>query len=185
MTNKQKIRAEIVRRIGNILQVGNEAYLKCHLLDLYYAKRSYESLLSFIDSMPQEPVCEDLNKEFNRFIVNEEGVSGFLSYEKQIEWGLDIARHFVDWQKQQDEKFREDNNICCMKFEDIDNSRIGAYEEGKAYMREEIMKDAVEAIVYKGLYSKYVKERVNESLSKALENYNPGDKVKIIIIKKD
>lgn len=101
MIDKQKIRAEIVRRIGNILQVGNEAYLKCHLLDLYYAKRSYESLLSFIDSMPQEPVCEDLNKEFNRFIVNEEGVPRFLSYEKQIEWGLDIARHFAEWQREQ------------------------------------------------------------------------------------
>lgn len=52
------------------------------------------------------------------------------------------------------------------------------------WQKQEMMKDAVEAIVCKELYSKYVKERDDESLSKVLENYNPGDKIRIIIVKK-
>lgn len=119
MTNKQKIRAEIVRRIGNILQVGNEAYLKCHLLDLYYAKRSYESLLSFIDSMPQEPVSEGIENELERFAyslphsaeglwpkdIDPKSVEARTKYGVHHAWSYEqvkkIARHFTEWQREQ------------------------------------------------------------------------------------
>lgn len=47
------------------------------------------------------------------------------------------------------------------------------------------MKGAVDATVRKGLHSKYVKEQDYESLSKALENFEDHDKVKIIIVKVD
>ena len=52
-------------------------------------------------------------------------------------------------------------------------------------MMEEMMKDAVDATVHKGLYSKYIKELDKDSLSKALENFEDGYKVKIIIVKEN
>lgn len=53
------------------------------------------------------------------------------------------------------------------------------------WQKQQMMKDAVDAIVHKGLYSKYIKEQDSDALSKALEGYNPCDKVKIIIIREE
>lgn len=51
-------------------------------------------LLSFIDSMQEEPVNEDLEEEWKRYITSEE-------YLKDIPGGLPVARHFAEWGKYQ------------------------------------------------------------------------------------
>ena len=53
-----------------------------------------DTLLAFIDSMQEEPLIEDLEEEWNRYITSEE-------YLKDIPGGLPVARHFAKWQKQQ------------------------------------------------------------------------------------
>lgn len=94
------IKEEIERRINvcekysqlNLTEstrIGNHA----QLLEL-------RELKDFIDSHPEEPASEDLEEEFNRFL-DEEGVPRMWHSDEQMEWGMDIARHFAEWQKQQ------------------------------------------------------------------------------------
>lgn len=88
--NKQveKIRAEIERlkkdNNGSPLAVCND-------------------LLSFIDSMPEEPVSDDLDEEdsFDELLQKL-----YIKYNKgvSIEKLLDIASNFVKWQKEKDRK---------------------------------------------------------------------------------
>ena len=51
---------------------------------------------------------------------------------------------FVDGaniQKELEAKYREDNNICCMPFDDIDAARVAAYEQGKMDMKKQFEKE--------------------------------------------
>ena len=103
-----------------------------------------------------------------------------------------FARHFVElgenWQKQHDAKLREDNNICCMKFDDIEKAREGAYEEGKKMIREEMMKRAVDAEVSIDYYDDQGRENVVVFASNVIaeeHGIKDGDKVKVIIVKEE
>lgn len=49
----------------------------------------------------EESANEDLEVEFNRFLDEVEGVPRMWHSEEQIEWAMDVARHFAIWQKQQ------------------------------------------------------------------------------------
>lgn len=49
----------------------------------------------------ENPASDDLEEEFNRFLDEEEGVPRMWHSDEQMEWGMDIARHFAEWQKQQ------------------------------------------------------------------------------------
>lgn len=46
------------------------------------------------------PRSDDLEKEFNRFLDEKEGMPLMWRSDDQLEWALDIARHFAEWQKQ-------------------------------------------------------------------------------------
>ena len=92
MTDKEKIKAEIERRIE--IATG-EQYL------------SLKSLLSFIDSMQEEPVSEDLEQEIEQYMnhnyyVDEEGIICDRNHPK-LDFCEDkfkeVARHFANWQK--------------------------------------------------------------------------------------
>lgn len=56
----------------------------------------------------EEPVSEDLEKEFSRFLDEKEGVPRMRRSEEQLKWALDIARHFAEWQKTKDESCSKD-----------------------------------------------------------------------------
>ena len=103
---------------------------KSHALFTSAAKEDYD-LLAFIDSLSEEPKCiynrtleerkkfckycsaacsvrieeepvsENLEEEFYRFIDEEEGIPKMCNTREYIAWGVDIARHFAEWQKQQ------------------------------------------------------------------------------------
>jgi len=44
---------------------------------------------------------KELEAEFNHFLDEMEGNPRMWHSEEQKEWALDIARHFVNWQKEQ------------------------------------------------------------------------------------
>lgn len=107
-----------------------------------YRREMLDDLSEFIDSLPKEPIEEDLEKEFNRFLDEIEGTPRMYHSEERIEWGKDIAHHFAEWQKEQ------------------------------------MMKDAIPARVSFGQV--VLQERpISTSVAK------DGDKVKIIIVKKN
>lgn len=116
----------------------------------------------FIDSLPEEPVREEL-----------EGVK-FVEEPDLDEAAKEHAANLYgeDWMKNE---HVQDNG-----FKAISNFKFGA-----GWHKQQMMKDAVDATVHKGLYSKYVKEQDSDTLNKAIEKFIPGDKVKIIIVKED
>lgn len=182
MADKEKIRAEIIRRLASCPEHHN-AYDEGQ-------ENAYRAILSFIDSMPVKPkfkvgdmvrstngtiltiigmgqycyhcdnnysfgfdiqdqfeliegsASEELEVAFNRFLDEVEGVPRMWHSEEQMEWAMDIARHFATWQKQQ------------------------------------IMKDAVDAFIYKG----GIRLKEWPLPEKCGKHLNP---VKVIIIKED
>lgn len=98
MTDKEKIRAEMERRMKasakieeEYKDIDKELSAKAQL-----KAAEYQSMLVFIDSMHEDPIKEDLEEELSAYVNSEEylnniGTSGLLL----------IARHFADWQKSQ------------------------------------------------------------------------------------
>ena len=85
MTDKEKIISEIQRRINLFRKdgkLGSDTEIALY------------GLINFINSMQEEPVNEDLEEEWKRYITSEE-------YLKDIPGGLPVARHFVNWHKLQ------------------------------------------------------------------------------------
>ena len=64
------------------------------------------------------------------------------------------------------------------KFHEIDRT---AFQNGQANMKEQMMKDAVEGVVFGNVYEHWVETGIDEKLS----YLNPGDKVRVIIVKED
>lgn len=110
----------------------------------------------FIDSLPEEPASEDLAEEIKRYI-NEEVI---VTNENAV-----ISKH------------HEFHNFYV-------ENLVGVARHFANWQKQQMMKDAVDGLV-KGLYSKYIKERDGDALSKALESFRQGDKVKIIIVKEN
>ena len=103
MTDKEKIRAEIERRIDLYKNVEHISAHTCGYLD------ANETLLSFIDSMQEEPVHVDLEDEIEQymdhnyyidedFVVCDRNHVDFKFHEDNFK---EVARHFAEWQKQQ------------------------------------------------------------------------------------
>lgn len=159
MTDKELINQEIKR----LKQING--YLPVENYDLHaaYRARGYQcacdDILQFIDSLPEESTSEDLEEAALKYRWEHPFCDGYTAYS---------FKAGAEWHKQ------------AMK--DVLQTE---YEKGRFDMREEMMKGAVDATVHKRLYSKYIKERDYESLSKALENFEEHDRVKIIIVKED
>ena len=167
-------------------------------------------LLVFINSLPEEPASEDLDTE----IAIMWSKSCHLNKERDKRIATltsiaftEIARHFAEWQKQQDEKlFKADswnyieenypniNQEEKLRLYDISiKSRLAGanaikqqlkeafqteYEKGRFDMREEMMKDAVE-----GISCTYSNKSGTFLHIKQGIDTKDGDKVKIIIVK--
>lgn len=86
MNTIDKIRAEIERRKGYISVT-------------HFA----EDLLSFLDTLPDEPVSDDLEEEISTWIPAHisGGDDGVLRYTKNVvtKWAGVVASHFAEWQK--------------------------------------------------------------------------------------
>jgi hypothetical protein len=103
--------------------------------------------------------------------------------EDPLKWEYAIARHFIQWQKKQDAKYREDNNICCMKFDFIEDARLGAYEQGKHDMKAELIEYAVPGYIDSDGENTWARSEnfcwLNASIT---EDFHIGQKVKLLII---
>ncbi len=87
LIDKDALVAEIERRIKK-----RDIQMKsgCWVSSTYM----YEDLLDFISTLEVKDV--DLEKEFDSFLDNIEGVPRMWHSDEQIEWAKDIARHFFE-----------------------------------------------------------------------------------------
>ncbi len=132
MTDKQKIKAK-VERLKEENSIGLSEYEAGYCNGV---GETCEQLLSFINSMPKEPdfgceanftTNEELEKEFTRFLDDVEGSPRMWHSDEQMEWALDIARHFAEWQKEQLMKDALNCSIIMHPNDRFANYSISAY----------------------------------------------------------
>ena len=96
MTKKEKIRAEIERRMklhkDSLTNPIHQGFGLQKVINAKISELTY--LLSFIDSMQKEPVSDDLKKEIENFL----DYSNLLAPIREVEL---IACYFANWQKEQ------------------------------------------------------------------------------------
>lgn len=186
-------------------------YLYAQEFDSGY-NMALDDILRFIDSIPEEPASEDLEEEYEKY---------FKAHEIDIVLNpytncKDIARHFAEWQKQQDEKlFKDDSwnyieenypNITKeekLRLYDVsiksrlagaktqkklDQETIELAEEhamlaGMEKMKEEMMKDAVDATIFSELKGRDGSVFQAKSDRFRMDGVKISDRIKVIPIK--
>lgn len=96
MTDKEKIRAEIERRM-------NKHKYSTALTEMVYAEED-ENLLAFIDSLPEEPSCPILSDDLDKLMKEvqkyySDNFDYITSDQPTLSILTNIARHFTEWQK--------------------------------------------------------------------------------------
>ena len=175
MTDKEKIRTEVERLMNELIQekekgFGSDIDDAC-ILEL-------QNVLTFIESLQEELENEDLKVEIKNFLDQTGAPYYWAGEEEQLEWVEIIAQHFASWQKQKDKEqiliLKDQIESChaAMKCKE-ELMEIKLHKQ-----KEEIMKDTVDAFIYKGNIR--LKEwPLPEKCGKHL------DSVKVIIIKED
>lgn len=192
---------------SEILKLRNEFYQKWQDApqydenrDAYRAKyEAFNKALELLTPSIVDPQPEDsgeLTLSVTKISDQEEPISEDLLDEIHNRWEdaphtkwpkcpykdfKNIACHFANWQRERDAKYKADNNICCMNFDDIEAARIGAYEQGKSDMKQQMMKEAI--------FCPVTKRDVGISLSITNRDIIKDTKdlsyLKVIIIKED
>lgn len=163
MTDKEKIKEEIERRIEQCYRTLSQDLLERERNETNCCLQQYKEILQFIDSLPEEPASEDLEEEIDRCYKSR---NDLMMTRRQFG---ELIHHFAEWQKKQDQ-------------ETIELAEDHAMLADMMKEREEIMKDAVDATILDvdaqtiefGLWPE-----------KLLLDIKEGDKVKIIIIKEN
>ena len=193
MTDKEKIRAEIEKRYrenkaDGYSDVCEELWDILSFIDSMQEDHNTSDWLQELEEMPDEQVIEILEKVnawYNEQFANEESASEDLELAaKRILGGyacmgtfqdgkmyteecmLDICMAGANWQKEKDVRdlFMSDNRNFKK-----------CYELGKADMKQQMMKDAVDATI-----PIHGQIWIDNNTS-----YKAGDKVKIIIVRED
>ena len=147
MTNNiiDKVRAEINRRIHNIIRTPEEEEeLKRVFPDQYGVVLGYRAVLSIIDEMEKEPVSDDLEEEIER----------------------DFVMSIIEKEHRQP------------TFDD-------AIKYGMRLQRENMIKGAAEGYIRRNRYTKKNVLNGFDVTCDAIQKFNGGDKVKVIVIKED
>ena len=190
----EQIKAEVERHkelFKEAAEVGN-----------YYAGARLDEaneILSFLDTLQEQPVCEELEEAAQHdaictYTMPEDGdiEKVFKVQEARVfhEIGFKAG---ANWQKQQDslhilETCKENGDSftsealeeAAKEYVDDTNpadSFYDAFKDGALWMREQMLKEAVEGrVVDAGIFATY---------NTPVEYTHPGDKVKIIIVKED
>ena len=146
MINEELLRAEINRRIHNIIQTPEEEEeLKRDFPDQYGVVLGYRAALSILDEMEKEPVSDDLEE-------------------------AEIERDFVMGiiEKEHRQPTFDDAIKYCMRLQ-----------------RENMMKGAAEGYIRRNKYTKKNVLNGFDVTCDAIQKFNGGDKVKVIVIKED
>ena len=167
MTDKQKIRAEVERLK---MEYDKESIFRTVRGDT--AREVLDKLLSFIDSIPEEPVSEGIENELERFAyslphsadgfwpkdIDPKSVRARTKYGVRHAWSYEkvmvIARHFAEWGRNH-------------------------FEDKSEMVSEET------TIVNDWQYGKDQDHAVIPAIHQRIEGFNVGDKVKITIIKEE
>ena len=118
------------------------------------------------DTLQEQPVCEDLEKEIERYKTDMEYLLA-QEYGKGFETN---ARHFAQWQKEQ---------MMDEWLKDRDGCFWDGVNEGKKAMKEQMMKEAVEGKVYMSFAPGH------NQMVMADTDLPTNTKVKLIIVKED
>lgn len=174
MTTKELIRAEIRKWQSNIEARCPEStrsrdYTK-EEWDAIYEYNAYTRILSFLDTLPDEPVSNDLEEaaeKFARFYDNGtcDGVA------------QDCFIAGAEWQKA---KMLKDNPVI-MQVEDFQALIDSHAKRVEADYKQKMMEGAVEGVVYR--YESY--QRIATAIIVDVPKESLGNKVKIIIVKED
>lgn len=171
MSDKEKIKQEIERRIKE----GSSKN------DISEGALALNSLLDFIDSLPEEPVSKDLEEAADEFGIRQ-GVElkpfaiKFFTAGAHWQHGKDfddLLQSEMKFPKEYYEKGKAD----AMK--EMKEALQTEYEKGRFDMREEMMKDAIEGwCINDGSILNDIRTVETEK-----SNLKLDDKVKIIIVK--
>jgi len=87
MTDKvQKVKEEIERRISNLEQIGDREYIEKFFREQFRFIEVYESLIKFIDSIPEEPASEDLEEAASKYIEEDFHERSRADFKAGAEW---------------------------------------------------------------------------------------------------
>ena len=169
---------------NGIPYVGYSGGINPNMVDRWVNFDNFINFANSVAKIKEKSVSKDLDKEFNRYLDDVEGMPRMWHPNEQLEWGKDIARHFANWQKEND---IDEIRIIRELLENFDKTCDEYHDAGFKHGQEALMKDAVDGYVY---YD-YTDDRDREMLEVradeiSAEKYNitDGDKVKVIIIKK-
>lgn len=129
--------------------------------------------------------------EIDSFLLKEFGImAGCCASQKAFEYS--VARRVAEklWKQEQPaseelEEAAENHALKChSKKASVATLAASIYDfrAGADWRKEQMMKNGVDAIVYK-IGRNYLKEIDRDAILKALTNYKDGDKVKVIIVK--
>ena len=92
LIDKDQIRAEIERLEGEN---------NCGTSDFIESKRiAYKQVKEALDSIPEQPISEDLEEEIASWIPNQiKGKKDSDFRNAVVKWAGFVARHFAEWQK--------------------------------------------------------------------------------------
>lgn len=182
----EQIKAEIERLYNGEAPKHDQ---QCNFDDGYFT--GIDAIAQFIDTlesekpMNQEGLDQEIIKCWQNWLSpsNQKEVEGVLP---KTEFAM-YARHFAQWQKEQDEMSKVNyegaravyNNTVQHLQEKIDEK----YELGKKDMREQMLKEAVEADV--NIYRDLAAGKSWAEFVVEMPTNNLGDKVRIIVVKKD
>lgn len=182
MTDKEKIKEEIERLKNKQLSIFSKGESVEICGTTLTCIGIYNQLLSFIDSLPEEPASEDFEEAFDNYYDDtwdEHGGIAMVVNNCHDIWfpsqaTSDFFKAGAEWQKQKDDK-----HIGDLQWE--------AYIKGEQETKQQMMKDAVEGTVKYEIGSAEIPQcdRRYQVLSDPapITNAKLGDKVKIIILK--
>lgn len=93
LIDKDALVAEIEKLKAGALQKKSQCK-RSGLEKIMHQIGAYNKVLSFLNTFEVKEV--DLEKEFNNFLDNVEGMPRMFHSIEQIEWGKDIAKHFFE-----------------------------------------------------------------------------------------
>ena len=180
MTTKELIRAKI-EQLKHYAEESKMEWINDGYNQNAFAEdcriSSFDKLLTFIDSLPDEPVSDDLEEAAREIVIKMHPcmkdctILGDRLTRGQL---MALVKAGAEWQSKKEQDI-------------IETAEDHAFLAGANWQKEQMMKDAVEGevCILPGRAA-YVKEKDNESLKQyLLDHFKYGDKVKIIIVKEE
>lgn len=167
---------------NGIPYVGYSGGINPNMVDRWVNFDNFINFANSVAKIKEKSENNDLNLEVLNYWRNELTTEDVVSINREN--FEDIARHFANWQKEQD---IDEIRLIRELLENFDKTCDEYHDAGFKHGQEALMKDAVDGYVY---YD-YTDDRDREMLEVradeiSAEKYNitDGDKVKVIIIKK-